>query len=194
MGNFAAFGDPIAGLNDAALAAWSNVAGVTTYGTPQDCMSVQMFGSAVDTVTADLTGDDRITATFARLISGEINVRFAGQLLAVLAVVFGIPIVASGTTPSRIQHFRIVGGSRNPYFGMQGLGLAEEGLGDMVVFVPKIKVTSQIKLTNMEYGAWQICEFTAKAVDDQDWGIINLIPHETTGAFAWPPAGIVALA
>lgn len=191
---FSAFGDPIAGLSDAKIGTWINTAGTISYGTLADVMSVQMMGSAVDVVTADLTGDDRITATFARLISGEINVRFAGNLLEVLAVVFGIAIVASGTTPARIQHFRIPGGSRAPYFGMIGQGLAEEGLGDMLVFVPKIKVTSQIKLTNMEYGAWQICEFTAKAVDDEDWGIVNIVRRETTGSYVMPPAGLVALA
>lgn len=190
---FASFGDPIAGLQDAKIATWVNTAGTTSYGTLQDVMSVQMMGAAVDPVTAELTGDDRITAQFSRLIAGEINVRFAGMLLEVLAIVFGITTVASGTTPSQVQHFRIVGGQRLPYFGMIGQGLAEEGLGDMLVFVPKIKVTSQIRLTNMEYGAWQICEFTARAVDDQDWGIINIVRRETTGAFVMPPAGLVSL-
>lgn len=194
MAGFAEFGDPIAGLQDAMIGKWVNTAGVTSYTGQTDVMSVQMMGSAVDTVAAELTGDDRITAQFARLIAGEISVRWAGRLLEVLAVVFGIASVASGVTPSRVEHFRIVGGTRLPYFGMIGQGLAEEGLGDMLVFVPKIKPTSQIKLTNMEYGAWQIAEFTARAVDDQDWGIVNLVRRETTGTYTMPPAGLVALA
>lgn len=190
---FAAFGDPVSGLADSKVGTWINTAGTTSYGTLVDVMSVQMMGSAIAVVSGELTGDDRITAQFSRLIAGNINVRFAGALLEVLAVVFGIAVVASGTTPNRIEHHRLVGGARLPYFGMIGQGLAEEGLGDMLVFAPKIKITSDITLTNMEYGAWQICEFTARAVDDQDWGILNIVRRETTGTFVMPPAGLVAL-
>lgn len=157
-------------------------------------MSAQMFGSAVDVVSAELVGDDQITAQFSRLIAGEISVRWAGNLLEVLEVLFGVTIVSSGVTPDQVEHLRVVGGSRLPYVGMIGQGLAEEGLGDMLVFVPKLKPTSQIRLTNMEYGAWQIAEFTARAVSDQDWGIVNIVRRETTDdTIVMPPAGLVAI-
>lgn len=191
--SFAPFGDPVLGLADAKIGQWINTAGVTSYGTLVDLMSVQMMTSSITVTTAELTGDDRITATASRQVSGTIAVRFAGQLLEALAVITGQASVLSGTTPAQIEHLRIAGGVRMPYFGIIGQALAEEGSGDMLVFAPKCKVTSDITLTNMEYNTWQVAEFTVQAVDDQDWGIINVIRRETTGAFIMPPAGIVAI-
>lgn len=190
---FADYGDVVAGLQDASVATWINTAGVTSYGALTDVMSVQVASTNLRVVTAELTGDDRITATMSRMIGGSINMRFAGKLLEVLAVVLGYAPTVTGITPSRVQQMMLFGGKRSPYFGMIGQGLAEEGLGDMLVFIPKAKVTSDITLTSMGYGEFQVAEFTASAVDDQDYGIINLIRRETTGAYTMPPAGIAAL-
>lgn len=190
---FSPFGDPVYGLLDARVGRWLNTAGVISYPDQQDVMSVQLMSSAIEVATAELTGDDRITATASRQVSGTINVRFAGNLIEVLEIVTGQAAVASGTTPAQMEHLRIVGGARMPYFGIIGQGMAEEGLGDMLVFAPKCKVTSGITLTNMEYNTWQIAEFTVQAVDDEEWGIINIVRRETTGTYTMPPAGLVAL-
>jgi hypothetical protein len=48
-------------------------------------------------------------------------------------------------------------------------------------------------LTMNEYGGFQVVEFTAMAVADASYGIINIIPRETTGSYTFPPASIGTL-
>ena len=54
---------PQFGLADAKIATWN---ATNDYGTEVDVMSVQLLGVTMQTVSADLTGDDQITATASR--------------------------------------------------------------------------------------------------------------------------------
>lgn len=189
---FAAYGDPVFGLQDGKVGKWVSTG---VYSTPLvDLMSIQMMSVAAEPVTADLTGDDRITAVATRLTMGSFTVRFGGSIMEVLSVVFGLTPTVTGITPALVQQMLLPGGQRFPYFGMIGQALAEEGGGDQLVFIPKAKVTSSITLASNTYGEFQTIEFTARAVDDEDYGLINIIRRQTTGAFTMPPAGITPLA
>lgn len=187
---FSAFGDPIFGLSDGAVATRT---GAGTYGSLVDVMSIQVASSTLRIQSGELTGDDRITAVAARALAGQLQIRFGGALLEVLEVITGVASASSLTSPNRVRRLRIPGGQRMPAFGFVGQGLAEEGLGDQLVFVPNCKVTSDIQITMNEFGNFQVVEFTAMAVADSVYGIINVIPRETTGAFTIPPANIGTL-
>lgn len=163
-----------------------------TYGTAVDVPNVQMMSATMRTISAEATGDDRIVAVASRFIAGQFQVRMQGVDLAALGVITGIDIVATGVTPNLIQTLSFPAGHRLPAFGIVGQGLEEEGLGDQLIFVPNAKVTSDITLGSFEYGNFQTVEFTAMAIDDEDYGAINLIQRETTGAYTIPPAGITA--
>jgi hypothetical protein len=90
---------------------------------------------------------------------------------------------------------QIVGGDRMPYFGIIGKALAEEGGGDLWVYLPKAKLMGDFQLAMLEYGAFAIPEVTVQLVDDDSYGVINLITHPTDVAITvMPPANIAEVA
>src|SRR5690606_24639198 len=108
-------------------------------------------------------------------------------------VIFGITPIVTGVTPNTVTTIRVPGGTRLPGFGIVGQGLSEESLGDQLIFAPYLKITSDITVMGMEYSNLNVLEFTATAIDDETYGIINLIERETTAALddaVFPPAGI----
>lgn len=187
---FSPFGDPVFGLADAQIAPYTSTG---VYGTAVDIMSVQMVQSELRVQSAENNGDDQITAVAARVLAAEFQVRFSGAPIEVLAVITGIAAVSSLSSPNRVRRLRIAGGQRMPWFGLIGQGLAEEGNGDQLIYGPKLKVTSNIRVSMNEFGSFQSLEFTALAISDATLGIINLVQRETTGAYVFPPANIGTL-
>ena len=187
---FDTYGAPQFGLNDVKIATWN---ATNSYGTAVDVPSVQLMGAVLRILSAQLEGDDTITATAARAIGGQSQFRFGSVSIAALEVILGNTASSSGTTPNQQKNLRVVGGDNMPYFGICGRALAEEGVGDFHVFLPKVRVTSDITLASMEYGNFAIPELTVEGVSDASYGIINLIPHETAVAVAIPPTGIVVI-
>lgn len=174
------------GIQDAKIAART---GPDTYGTAVDVPNIQLMGVTLRVISAEGTGDDRIVVVAARAIAGQMQVRMQGVPLDVLEIVTGVNAVDVGT-PVTSTSLAIPGGQRMPAFGIVGQGLEEEGLGDQLIFVPNAKVTSDITLSTMEYGTLSQVEFTAMAIDDDDYGIINLIERVATGAFTLPPTEV----
>jgi hypothetical protein len=182
-------GAPSFGLNDVKVQNWASAG--TYDGTLTDIMSVQMLGVTMQQVSAQLEGDDRITATAARAIGGQVQMRFGGINLDSLAIITG---KAVGTISS-VDQLQIVGGDRMPYFGIIGKALAEEGGGDLWVYLPKAKLMGDFQLAMLEYGAFAIPEVTVQLVDDDSYGVINLITHPTDVAITvMPPANIAEVA
>lgn len=180
-------GAPQFGIRDCAIATW-NSAG--SYGTLVDVMSIQMMGVTMQQVSAQLTGDDEITATAARAIGGQVQMRFGGANLDSLAILLGIAI----GTISSVEQIQIAGGDVMPYFGIIGKFNAEEGGGDTWAFMPKCKIVSDFTLIQGEYGAFAIPEVTVQAVSDASYGVINLITHPTAlDITVMPPANIATV-
>lgn len=184
---FDLFGAPQFGLADCKVAAWQ---GEGSYGTAVDVMAIQALNTVMRVISAELPGDDTIVASASRPIGAQITLRFGSVNLGVLEVIFGITATSSVATPNTVKLLRIAGGERLPYFGIVGKALAEEGNGDFLVFVPKVKIMGDVNLVQLEYGQFAIPEMTVMAVPDEIYGTINLIPRETTGVFTIPPANI----
>lgn len=184
---FDTYGAPQFGLNDCKIANW---VATNSYGTAVDVPSVQLMGAILRILSAQLEGDDQITATAARAIGGQSQLRFGSVSIAALEVILGNASTPSATTPNQQDHLKVSGGDNMPYFGICGKALAEEGTGDLHVFLPKVRVTSDITLASLEYGAFAIPEFTVEAVSDATFGIINLIEHETAANVVIPPTNI----
>lgn len=184
---FDAYGAPQFGLNDVKIATW-NSAG--SYGTAVDVPSVQLMGAMLKIVSAELEGDDQITASAARAVGGESRLRFGSVSIAALEVLLGNTSTPSGSTPNAQDELRVVGGDNMPYFGICGKALAEEGAGDLHVFLPKVRIMQDVELATLQYGQFAIPELTVAAVSDAEYGIINLIEHETAVVVAIPPVGI----
>jgi len=184
---FDPYGAPTFGLRDVKVATWNST---NSYGTAVDVPSVQMMAATLQQTAAQLEGDDSITATAARAIGGQVQLRFGSISLAALEVMTGQAATSSLTTPNAVKGLKISGGDNMPYFGIVGQAYAEEGDGDIHVFIPKCKITGDIQLANLQYGQFAIPEMTVQAVDDATFGVIYLVEHETATAVAIPPANI----
>jgi hypothetical protein len=180
-------GAPQFGIRDCKIATWSSAG---SYGTVTDVMSIQMMGVTMQQTSAQLEGDDEITATAARAIGGQAQMRFGGLNLDSLAVMLGIAV----TTISSVDQIQIAGGDVMPYFGTIGKYNAEEGGGDTWAFLPKGKIVSDFTLIQGEYGSFAIPEVTVQLVSDASYGVINIITHPTAlDITVMPPANIAAI-
>lgn len=180
-------GAPQFGVRDCKVAVW-NSAG--SYGSLVDVMSIQMVSVTMQQSSAQLTGDDQITATAARAIGGQAQMRFGGCNLEALAVMLGITI----GTISSVDQLMIEGGEDMPYFGVIAKYNAAEGGGDTWAYLPKAKIVSDFTLIQGEYGAFAIPEVTVQLVPDASYGAINLITHPTAlDISVMPPANIATI-
>lgn len=176
-------GAPQFGLNDAKVAAWN---AASSYGTVTDIMGVQMATVTAQVISAIANGDDKIVASAARLIGGGLQLRFVGINPTVIGIMLGI----APDTISSVINVQIAGGERLPYFGLCVKALSEE-VGDTWVFLPKCKIMSDFVIFQGEYGTFTTPEVTVQAVEDEDYGILNLITHPTDVAITvFPPANI----
>ena len=176
-------GSPQFGLNDAKVAVWN---ATNSYGTLTDVMSVQMAQTTLQFINAILTGDDQETATASNLIGGQLQFRFGGLNPSMLAVITG----KSVTTISSVNQLQFEGGDRMPYFGMIVKALSAE-VGDTWIFVPKCKIMSDFVIAQNEYGQFTTPELTVKFVNDDTWGLANVITHPTDVAITViPPVNI----
>lgn len=180
-------GAPTMGLNDCKIAVWN---GDGTYGSLVDVPSVQMFAPNMKMLSAQLEGDDQITATSARLIGAEVRFRFGSISLNAAAVLFGLAKTTSGGGASLQDAVTLPGGHRMPYFGICGKALAEEGEGDLHVFLPKVKIMSDFDYGSMEYGRFAVTELSCYAVSDEDFDLITFVEHAEEKAITFPPTGI----
>ncbi len=181
---FDAYGAPQYGLNDVKVATWN---ATNDYGEEVDVPSVQLMGTVLGIVSAQLEGDDKITASAARAIGGQCRMRFGSVSIAALEVLLGISSTASGAAQDELK---ISGGDKMPYFGICGKVLAEEGSGDLHIFLPKCRIMSDVTLAEAQYGQFIIPELTVQLVDDDTHGLIRLIEHAAAAAVAIPPTNL----
>jgi len=181
---FDSYGAPQYGLNDVKIATWD---ATNDYDTAVDVPSVQLMGTTLATISAQLEGDDTITASAARAVGGEVRVRFGSISIAALEVLLGNTSTASGSAQ---DHLKVSGGDDMPYIGICGKAVAAEGTGDTHIFIPKCKLMGDLTIAQLEYGAFAIPEATIQIVDDATFGLINVIEHATAADVAIPPTNI----
>lgn len=185
---FDSYGAPQFGLNDVKIATWN---ATNSYGSAVDVYSVQLMSAILQIVSATLTGDDTITATASRAVGGEVRIRFGSVQIPALEVLLGNTATSSVASPNAVKQLKLVGGDNMPYFGIVGKAIAEEGVGDFLIFFPKVRIMSDVTLSTLEYGTFAIPELTCQAVDDATYGICSVIERQTAAAVTIPPANIV---
>jgi len=183
---FDSFGAPQFGLSDVKVAVWN---ATDDYGTAVDVPSVQLMGTVMQVISAQLEGDDQIMDSHSQVIGGQVRLRFGSVSIAALEVILGIDSTLSADTYDWLQ---VGGGDNMPYFGICGKIAATQGSGDLHVFLPKVKIMEDVTLASAEYGQYIIPETTAQAIDDATYEIINLIEHNSATAVAIPPTNIAA--
>lgn len=186
------FGGPSYGLEDAKVATNN---GNGTFGVNQDVPSVQMLQVAIQTTTANLEGDDRITATASKMISGQVTLRFGSVPFEVYAILTGSPLQSSGSGDSAYR-FLDIASRKMPYWGIIGRADAAEGSGDTHIFVPKCKITEGFTI-KLEYNTFSIPEVTCLAVGDENFPdangnptVMRVIEHPDLELATLPPTYI----
>lgn len=184
---FDSFGAPQFGINDAKVAAYN---GTDDYGTAVDVPSIQMLNTDIRVLSGELEGDDQITDSHAQVIGGMVRMRFGSLSIAALEVLLGIDSSPSGSTPDQVDQLKISGGDNMPYVGISGKIAATQGDGDLHVFIPKCKITSDFTLVQGEYGSYTIPDVELNAVDDATYGVALVIEQETAANVAIPPTNV----
>ncbi|MEM4406013.1 MAG: hypothetical protein QXS68_03115 [Candidatus Methanomethylicaceae archaeon] len=150
--------------------------------------SVQLYEQAIQTVNAQLEGDDTITATHAVATSAQVRIRFGSVSLEALEVLTGKSIQSYGSAQGGNRANLLKVDALNfPYFGICGKAVGAEG-GELHVFVPMVKIREGFTVS-AEYGRFAIPEVTATAVPDPAIGdnIIWLIQYEQATNVSLPP-------
>lgn len=181
---FDSFGAPQFGLEDVKIATYN---ATNDYGTAVDVPSVQLMGTVMQVISAQLEGDDQITDTHAQVIGGTSQIRFGSLSIAALEVLLGIDSTENGSVYDWLS---ISAGSDMPYIGLCGKISATQGSGDTHVFLPKVKIMEDVQIIQAEYGSYIIPEVSLQAVDDITYGVINVIEHNSQASVAIPPASI----
>lgn len=181
-------GGPQFGLRDAKVAVWN---GDGTYGVLVDVPSVQMLTQSVQTVNAQLEGDDVITDVHSKAISGQIKLRFGSVSLDVLEVITGRSIASSGTTPNRVDRLYFAG-TNFGWFGLCGKSESTAGSGDTHLFAPKVKIMEGFEV-KMEYGQYLIPELTAMSIPDDFYTISGEDEIQTATITGTPTGGTFTL-
>lgn len=153
------------GIRDCKIAA-RTAAG--TWGASIDVPFIQLMNVNERVLSAEGTGDDRIVTAPAIVIAGEGQCRMQGVPLSVLALIHGLDVESISINTIASELLAIPTGTHLRPFGIAGLGIDSEALGDKIIFVPNAKVTSNITLGSMEYGALSVLEFSFLALDDSD--------------------------
>ena len=169
-------------LTDVAIYEMTADSGVgPTYGEPIPIAGIVKVGISPEMATAELEGDGSILDVFAKMKSAEVSIEAAYLNMDVLAIVSGVTVTTTGTTPNQVASYEVDKDSRPKWFKVEGRwqypGL---GLGSVNFCLHKCKATDPgaIEVTDgSEFGGQTI---TAKAVPTESTGkIYKVDAHET---------------
>lgn len=167
------------GLNDVKVATWVSAG---SYGTATDVNAAQMFEVTLETVNAELTGDDHIMDAHSKVSGVTVRVRNGDLAPEILAIVSGETIDSSGGNKKLV-----FGETNRPYFAMSGRVLATGSGADTHFFIPKCKVVGPITY-RMEYGSYVVPELEIKGVyEGATNGFCVRKDYTTATAIALPP-------
>jgi hypothetical protein len=168
------------GLSDVKVATWT---AANSYGAAVDVNAAQMFEVTLETVSAELTGDDHIVDAHSKVSGVTVRLRNGDLDPDVLAIISGESNASSGT------YDKIVFGETNrPYFALCGKVLDTGSGADTHFFIPKCKVMGNITF-RMEYGSYVVPELEIKGVyEGAANGFAMRKDYATAAVVAIPPA------
>lgn len=171
------------GAKDCKIAPWL---APETWGSPIDVKAIQMVGAGIETVNAQLEGDDEILDVHAVATNGTASLRFGFFNLEVLEVLTG-NVITDSPPNSKSMTFT---GRRMPYFGLSARIEQTAGQGVLDIFIPKIKLMEGFSVST-EYGQYLIPEVQAQFVTDTDtYGMMRWMQRDVSPmpALTIPPA------
>lgn len=169
-------------VDDCKIALWQSAG---SYGQAFDVVAINQFSVEIQTVNKDLEGDASIVDTHARGVGSRVRFKFAFRDLQVYHVLTGASVVSSGSDEAiQIDNF-------NPkFFGIMAQSKMTDGLGDVHIFVPKVKIQEGFQLQG-QYGEYMTPEITARGVLDTTYGLIRIKQHGTAIPLVIPTSVLI---
>ena len=128
-----------------------------------------------------LKGDDANKGSVFYIVGGQLKFSAGEYSSAALAIMLGISLSTSGSTPNEVTTLQLNAGLRLPYFKMYGQAL-DEGSGDLHLLCYKVKLSGMPGIMKLENGNFRMNEFEAECFDDGSNGVAKLVQHETATA------------
>lgn len=178
------------GLNDAKLAAMTaDASSAPTYATALDVPGASNLTLTPIFESKQLTGDGVIIASSGKIVGYDVEFTMAKLPLAMLAVLQGGTVTASGTTPNMKQTYSITGASTPPgYWKIEGaLNPGEVDFADLHVIAYKVKITEAPTVTmNDAYGDYATVTVKGKAVVCNGTGkqLVDHVMNESAAAIS----------
>ncbi len=180
----AAGGEPQFDLVDCKVAAWTSDG---NWGTAVDVAGIQLVSNTLNLQVAEGSGDGKLLRVASRVRAGTVNLRMLGWQGDIFEVLFNIASDDYGTTPNRIKSYKFEA-TCSSWVGICGKAVMEEcDEGDLHIFIPKCKVAADLTWS-FEDGTYAIPETEFRAVQDEVYGIVHVVTHETAVDVAIPPS------
>lgn len=177
------------GLSTSLIAPWN---GDESYGSAIEVPNPVRVTATLRVQSVEGVGGDRIVAAPARVIAGNMAVEMTGVPIGVLEYIYGITAYDFGADATLKRTLALSAGQRLPWWGIVGQGLEEESLGDVLIYAPKCKVTSDIQLSGMAYNEISNLQFTATVLGTAAVPIFYLQYRAATGEYDLPPTNLAA--
>jgi hypothetical protein len=132
-------------------------------------------------VGGGLEGDDAMKAWIAFITHGVLNFSSGEYSSAAVAIMLGLTLTTSGTTPNEETTLQIDEGTRLPYFRLYAQAYDEDA-GDIHLLCYKVKLTAIPGMMKLENGNWRMNEFEAVCLDDGSNGVVQIVQNETATA------------
>lgn len=168
------YGNAVFGLRDIKI---TNIGGST-----QEDLGAAVSAELVPEVKGGLLeGDDAVKAVLAFITHATVKFSSGQYSSAAVALMLGLTLTTSGTTPNEVVTLEVGEGARLPYFKLYAQAY-DEATGDLHILCSKVKLQGMPGIAKLENGNWRMNEFEAVAIDDGTNGVFQIVQHETATA------------
>ena len=135
--------------------------------------------------SAELEGDGSLLDVFAKMKAAEVELEIAYMNMALAAIISGVTVSNTGTTPNQVASYEVDRDSRPKWFKIEGRWMYPGlGLGSVNFTLHKVKATDpgaiEVNDANGEFGGTKIA---GKAIPCESTGkIYKIEAHETATA------------
>lgn len=128
-----------------------------------------------------LKGDDANKGSVFYIVGGQLKFSAGEYSAAALAIMLGLTLATTSSTPTEVTTLQLNAGQRLPYFKFYAQAL-DEGAGDLQLQCYKVKLSGMPGFMKLENGNFRMNEFEAECFDDSTNGVAKVVQHETAVA------------
>lgn len=170
-----------------------------TFGSPVVSPSAKGIKFNQKLISDRAEGNTRITALAAQAISAGFQLDSHGFQFALMQIFMGVNPTSSGPSSPTLQKGLTLKNNRMKYFGVIAQAWSAENDGDVWLFLPKCKITSDFTW-GFDFGKIAAPQFKMEAIEDDNFSdgqggmgcIWNLTEHSTVqNTLAFPPSALI---